>query len=91
MNALGYPVLKCKTPVPSDIQVSQDIVKEVGLLSMADLAKQYVVLDVICVAVVVAVVALSDFFLFVFRQADRQAATQSTRLCSDGGAAFCLL
>lgn len=41
-NALGYPLLQCKDPVPSDIQVSQDIVKEVGLLSIADLAKQYV-------------------------------------------------
>jgi hypothetical protein len=41
-NALGYPLLKCKDPVPSDIQVSQDIVKDVGLLSIADLAKQYV-------------------------------------------------
>lgn len=39
-NALGYPLLQCKNPVPSDIQVSQDIVKEVGLLSIADLAKQ---------------------------------------------------
>ena len=41
-NALGYPLLHCKTPVPSDIQISQDIVKDVGLLSIADLAKQYV-------------------------------------------------
>jgi hypothetical protein len=41
-NALGYPLLQCKTPVPSDIQISQDIVKDVGLLSIADLAKQYV-------------------------------------------------
>jgi len=40
MNALGNPPLKCKNPVPSDIQVSQDIVKEVGLLSMAELAEQ---------------------------------------------------
>jgi formate--tetrahydrofolate ligase len=39
-NALGYPKLVPKTPVPSDIEVSQDIVKNVGLLSMGDLAKQ---------------------------------------------------
>ena len=29
-----------KTPVPSDIQVSQDIVAEVGLLPIADLAAE---------------------------------------------------
>ena len=40
MNKLGYPLLKTKSPVPSDIQVSQDIVKEVGLLSIDELAKQ---------------------------------------------------
>ena len=39
-TALGYPKLVPKTPVPSDIQVSQDIVKEVGLLSIDELAKQ---------------------------------------------------
>mmetsp|Transcript_12695 Transcript_12695/g.18697 ORF Transcript_12695/g.18697 Transcript_12695/m.18697 type:complete len:657 (-) Transcript_12695:98-2068(-) len=39
-NALGQPKLRPKVPVPSDIQVSHDIVKEVGLLPMADLAKQ---------------------------------------------------
>ena len=39
-NALGHPALQCKHPVPSDIEVSQDIVKEVGLLSIADLAKE---------------------------------------------------
>lgn len=43
-NALGYPLLRPKSPVPSDIEVSQQIVKEVGLLPMADLAKQYVLL-----------------------------------------------
>lgn len=42
MNALGYPRLQPKTPVPSDIEVSQQIVREVGLLPLADLAKQYV-------------------------------------------------
>lgn len=39
-NALGYPKLAPKIPVPSDIQVSQDIVKEVGLLSIDELAQQ---------------------------------------------------
>ena len=39
-NALGYPKLVHKTPVPSDIDVSQQIVKEVGLLSIMDVAKQ---------------------------------------------------
>jgi formate--tetrahydrofolate ligase len=40
LNALGYPKLAAKTPVPSDIEVSQQIVKEVGLLPIADVAKQ---------------------------------------------------
>lgn len=40
LNALGYPVLVPKCPVPSDIEVSKSIVKEVGLLPMQDLAKQ---------------------------------------------------
>lgn len=40
-----YPVLKPKTPVPSDIQISQDIVKEVGLLSTEELAKDAGILD----------------------------------------------
>ena len=39
-NALGYPKLVPKTLVPSDIEVSQDIVKNVGLLSIDELAKQ---------------------------------------------------
>ena len=39
-NALGYPSLVPKTPVPSDIEVSQQIVKEVGLLSMTELGQQ---------------------------------------------------
>ena len=39
-NALGYPLLQPKFPVPSDIQVSMDIVNDVGLLSMAELADQ---------------------------------------------------
>lgn len=39
-NALGYPKLVCRTPVPSDIEVSQQIVKEVGLLSIQDVGRQ---------------------------------------------------
>jgi hypothetical protein len=39
-NILGHPTLKPKNPVPSDIQVSQDIVKEVGLLDIAEVAKE---------------------------------------------------
>lgn len=39
-NALGYPKLVPKTPVPSDIKVSQDIVNSVGLLTMQELAQQ---------------------------------------------------
>lgn len=39
-NILGHPILKPKTPVPSDIQVSQDIVKEVGLLDITEVAKE---------------------------------------------------
>jgi formate--tetrahydrofolate ligase len=39
-NAIGHPVLKPKTPVPSDIEVSQQIVKEVGLLDIPALAKE---------------------------------------------------
>lgn len=40
VNALGYPLLQCKTPVPSDIEISHQIVKEVGLLPVEDVAKQ---------------------------------------------------
>jgi hypothetical protein len=40
-----YPKLKPKTPVPSDIQISQDIVKEVGLLPTEDLAKDAGILN----------------------------------------------
>ncbi|VEU38552.1 unnamed protein product [Pseudo-nitzschia multistriata] len=39
-NALGYPKLACSTPVPSDIEVSQQIVKEVGLLPIRDVGRQ---------------------------------------------------
>jgi hypothetical protein len=42
MNGLGFPKLETKTPVPSDIEISQTIVKDVGLLSMDQVAKQYV-------------------------------------------------
>lgn len=39
-NALGHPLLKPKNPVPSDIEISQDIVREVGLLPIKDVAKE---------------------------------------------------
>mgnify|MGYP005846846047 CR=1 FL=1 len=39
-NALGYPKLVPKTPVPSDIDVSQQIVKEVGLAPIMEIASQ---------------------------------------------------
>lgn len=39
-NTLRYPPLQPKSPVPSDIQISQDIVKEVGLLSTDELAAE---------------------------------------------------
>jgi hypothetical protein len=48
-NALGYPKLQTKTPVPSDIEISQQIVKEVGLLSMEEVARQLrIILDRQC-------------------------------------------
>jgi hypothetical protein len=40
LNALGYPVLEPATPVPSDIEISQQLCKEVGLLPIRDVAKQ---------------------------------------------------
>ena len=39
-NAMGHPKLVPKCPVPKDIEVSQQIVKEVGLLPIAELAKE---------------------------------------------------
>ena len=39
-NALGYPVLQPKTPVPTDIEISQSIVKEIGLLPTEQVAQQ---------------------------------------------------
>jgi Formate--tetrahydrofolate ligase len=42
LNALGYPKLVTQTPVPSDIEISQDLVKNVGILPVRELAKQYV-------------------------------------------------
>eukprot|EP00978_Attheya_sp_CCMP212_P000498 scaffold995_cov53-Attheya_sp.AAC.2 len=39
-NAMGHPKLVTKSPVPSDIGVSQDIVKEVGLLPIKDVARE---------------------------------------------------
>lgn len=40
LNALGYPKLVTKTPVPSDIEVSKQIVKEVGLLKISEVGEQ---------------------------------------------------
>lgn len=40
VNVMGHPKLVPKNPVPSDITVSQDIVREVGLLPIEDLAKE---------------------------------------------------
>lgn len=39
-NAIGHPKLQPKFPVPSDIQVSQDIVASPGLLPIADVAAE---------------------------------------------------
>jgi formyltetrahydrofolate synthetase len=39
-NAMGHPKLQPKFPVPSDIEVSQDIVASPGLLPIADVAKE---------------------------------------------------
>jgi formate--tetrahydrofolate ligase len=39
-NALGYPLLQPSHPVPSDIEVSQQIVQDVGLLPLSELAQQ---------------------------------------------------
>ena len=36
----NHPTLQPKTPVPSDIEVSQDIVNEVGLLPIEDVARE---------------------------------------------------
>jgi len=36
----GQPKLVPKSPVPSDIEVSQDVVKGVGLLSIEELAEK---------------------------------------------------
>jgi len=40
LNALGYPKLRPASKVPSDIEISQSIVNDVGLLPVHDLAKQ---------------------------------------------------
>ena len=42
VNALGYPLLQPRVPVPSDIDISKQIVHEVNLLPIQDVAKQYV-------------------------------------------------
>lgn len=39
-NKLGHPTLVPKTPVPSDIDISMSMVKEVGLLPIEDVAKE---------------------------------------------------
>lgn len=44
-NALGYPLLQPKNPVPSDIDVSKQIVQEVGLLPIRELAQQLQLAD----------------------------------------------
>jgi len=44
-NASGHPKLKPKVPVPSDIQISQDVVNEIGLLPIEAVAKEAGVLD----------------------------------------------
>ena len=40
INRKSHPTLQPKTPVPSDIEVSQQIVSEVGLLPIADVATE---------------------------------------------------
>ena len=40
INRKSRPTLQPKTPVPSDIEVSQQIVSEVGLLPIADVATE---------------------------------------------------
>lgn len=40
LNALGFPVLEPSVPVPSDIDISQQISRNVGLLPIMDVAKQ---------------------------------------------------
>jgi hypothetical protein len=40
LNALGHPLLQPMTPVPSDITISQHIVRTVGLLPIQEVAKQ---------------------------------------------------
>ena len=44
-----YPKLKPKTPVPSDIEVSQDIVREVGLLPIEKVASEAGILPDECI------------------------------------------
>jgi len=39
-NASGHPKLVPKVPVPSDIQISQDVVNEIGLLPIETVAKE---------------------------------------------------
>jgi hypothetical protein len=44
-NALGYPKLVPQRPVPSDIDISQALVRGAGILAVAELARQYVYLS----------------------------------------------
>jgi len=62
MNALGYPMLKPKSPIPSDIEISQSIVKEVGLLPIPEVAKQYVVVAFECLFDVCSFLTSNAFF-----------------------------
>jgi hypothetical protein len=39
-NALGYTKLAPRSPVPTDIEISQEIVRDMGILSMSELAQQ---------------------------------------------------
>ena len=39
MNVMGHPRLVPSIPVPSDIEISQEIVRSPGLLSISDLAR----------------------------------------------------
>ena len=40
MNRSGHPKLVPKVPVPSDIQISQDVVNEIGLLPIETVAEE---------------------------------------------------
>ena len=48
-NILGHPKLQPKSPVPSDIQVSQDIVASPGLLPITKVAQELGLQDEECI------------------------------------------